>query len=99
VKRVLFHSLAQIELDNAVAYYEEISAGLGLTMLDEVIAATNTIGSFPLIGSIDEHTEYRHLVLDRFPYILFYIEHEDNLWIVAVAHGKRKPGYWLGRQV
>ncbi len=73
MKPILFHRLAAIELDEAVAYYEEKRNGLGLALRDEVIAATETISSFPLIGSVDEHPEYRHYVLSRFPYVLFYL--------------------------
>jgi toxin ParE1/3/4 len=39
----------------------------------------------------------RRLALRRFPYLLVYKETEDALRIVAVAHGKRKPGYWASR--
>jgi toxin ParE1/3/4 len=99
VKPFLFHRLAAIELDEAVAYYEEIRGGLGLALHEEAIAVTDTIQSFPGIGAIEEETGYRHLVLKRFPYVLFYFEQEDAIWVVAFAHGKRKPGYWLGREV
>lgn len=39
----------------------------------------------------------RRLALRRFPYLLVYEATEASLRIVAVAHGKRKPGYWASR--
>ena len=99
MKPIHFHRLAAIELDEAVAHYEEIRSGLGQALHEEVIAVAETIQSFPGIGAVDKETGYRHLVLKRFPYVLFYHEQVDTLWIVALAHGKRWPAYWLGREV
>jgi len=36
-------------------------------------------------------------VLRQFPYSLFFIIENDTVVIVAVAHHKRRPGYWLPR--
>ena len=32
--------------------------------------------------------------LTQFPFSLLYINRADCLWVVAVAHGSRKLGYW-----
>ena len=37
--------------------------------------------------------------LTQFPFSLLYINGADYLWVVAVAHGSRKPGYWKQRVV
>jgi toxin ParE1/3/4 len=37
--------------------------------------------------------------LTQFPFSLLYINGADYLWVVAVAHGSRKPGYWKQRAV
>ena len=44
-------------------------------------------------------TEFRHYVVRRFPYIIFYVELEEAIWIVAVAHGRRRPDYWRRRRM
>ncbi len=31
------------------------------------------------------------------PYAVLYIDREDAVWVVAVMHFKRKPGYWARR--
>lgn len=35
--------------------------------------------------------------MKRFPYVVFYLNSEDAIDIVAVAHQRRLPGYWLNR--
>jgi plasmid stabilization system protein ParE len=35
--------------------------------------------------------------LKHFPYALVYIEREDRIIGIAVAHLKRRPGYWRKR--
>jgi plasmid stabilization system protein ParE len=39
----------------------------------------------------------RRFVLHRFPFSIIYLDDPDALSILAVAHNKRKPGYWKQR--
>ena len=39
----------------------------------------------------------RRYVFPTFPYSLVYFVENDTLNVVAVAHDKRKPGYWRSR--
>jgi len=41
--------------------------------------------------------QWRRHVLHRFPFLIFYREHPPGIEIVAVAHGRRQPGYWHQR--
>lgn len=36
-------------------------------------------------------------LLHRFPFSIIYLDEPDAVSIVAVAHNKRKPGYWKHR--
>ena len=38
----------------------------------------------------------RHLSGD-FLYAIVFMEKPEHVWIVAVMHMKRRPGYWRGR--
>ena len=50
----------------------------------------------PEIGArIDEI--FRRMLLNRFPYVLIYSLEPERIWIVAVAHQRRRPGYWRRR--
>jgi hypothetical protein len=33
-------------------------------------------------------------LLKRFPYTVYYLELDHSIWIAAVAHQQRRPGYW-----
>ncbi len=44
---IRFVELAEVELDEAIHYYEGESTGLGAEFLDEVISALNRIAEFP----------------------------------------------------
>ena len=39
----------------------------------------------------------RRSVMKRFPFVVVYRVTRERIEIVAVAHGRRKPGYWKRR--
>ncbi|MHB0958931.1 MAG: hypothetical protein ACYC0X_26630 [Pirellulaceae bacterium] len=39
---------------------------------------------------------HRYL-MKRFPFVVIYRVTTDRIEIVAIAHGRRKPGYWKRR--
>jgi len=97
VKPVNIHRQAKAELDAAIAYYQGEKNGLGLEFLDEVRRTENLIQQFPQLGTPYQDTEFRTRKIKRFPYVLVYCDLEDGLWLIAVAHSKKRPGYWLSR--
>jgi len=40
---------------------------------------------------------FRKAPLQRFPYVVFYVYDDDNVEVLAIAHQRRKPGYWVRR--
>jgi toxin ParE1/3/4 len=99
VKPLIFHRKARAELDEAIAYYEQQQAGLGLALQTAVEYATGRIQQNPQIGPSYKTTEFRYYVVRRFPYVLFYAELKEAIWIVAIAHGRRRPDYWRRRKI
>ena len=97
MKPVILHDEAQAELDAAAAHYDAQRAGLGRQLIEEVATALGKIGSDPGIGARYRNGEFRFYRLDRFPYVLYYLELTDAVWIAAVAHSRRKPNYWRRR--
>lgn len=97
-----FHDEARRELGEAALWYEERDRGLGTRFLDEVeqilahIKRSPVLGMRWLVGGLPEHVEVRRLPLRKFPYLVVYIV-EPEPTVVAVAHGRRRPGYWTGR--
>ena len=42
-------------------------------------------------------TGLRHMILRKFPFVVFYREADDSVVIYAIAHGRRQPDYWKDR--
>ena len=96
MKKVLFLEEADIELSEAVDYFEHIYPGLGLDLEREIKENVFKIAGNPEIWSLrDDGT--RRFSTKRFPYHIVYSIHEDTIWIIAVAHHKRFPEYWKDR--
>jgi hypothetical protein len=91
-----FHEAADEELTEAVFYYDAKTPGLGDRFLAEVKAATSYIEQHPEVAPVIEDS-VRAKVLVRFPYSLMYVVEPPDLFIVAVAHHSRRPGYWADR--
>jgi len=93
---IRFLSPAQRELDDAYAWYERQSPGLGLELLDEIDRAVHRIKAYPY--SCEEFTDgLRRALVNRFPYGLIYGLEGDSLVVLAVAHLHREPYYWIDR--
>ncbi len=97
MKPSIFHDDAQAEFDAAIGYYEEREIGLGLRFHAAIERAIQIIERHPRIGSPYKTTQLRRYVVAKFPYLIFYLELGDVVWIVAIAHSKRKPNYWKER--
>ena len=97
MKSVVFQDQATAELDEAAAWYERRKAGLGREFLLSVDEAIHRIRDNPRIGSRYKNTRFRYVLVRRFPYLVFYAESASDVRVMAVAHGRRKPGYWKNR--
>ena len=98
MKPVTLHRAARAELDDAVGWYNDKQPGVGHELLDEVLAALDKIERSPGIGAKYRSTDRRFYRLKRFPYLIYYQEFSDHIWIAAIAHQRRRPGYWRKRK-
>lgn len=94
--RLSFHRLAEQEFNDAAAYYERESPGLGAVFALEVEHCAAAVLTYPEAGAVVRGRLRRRLV-PRFPYALLYLVKPDEIRIVAVMNLKRRPHYWLGR--
>ena len=53
--------------------------------------------SFPQLQGFEERFEIRRALLTRFPYAIVFLIMSEEIRVLAVAHAKRRPGYWLNR--
>ena len=97
---ITWHPLAKRELFEASAYYEGESKGLGDVFLDAIHHGIERLKLHPRTGR-EILGEIRWFLVGRFPYSLVYrIDadgRQERLFILAVAHQKRRPRYWAGR--
>ena len=91
-----FHQAASKEIVETTAYYEGELPGLGAGFIAEVEKVVAVLCDQPNIGQrVGE--EFRRIHLARFPYSLIYSIESERIWVVAVAHHRRRPGYWQER--
>jgi plasmid stabilization system protein ParE len=80
----------------AAFWYEQREPGLGDRFKAAVDATKLLIQEQPGLGA-PHRRQTRMRLVKRCPYHVIYRELEDKIVIVAVAHGKRLPGYWEDR--
>jgi plasmid stabilization system protein ParE len=100
-KPVVIGREARAELAAAARWYDDRYRGLGEQLLDEVDAAIARVAENPGLGSsvtgVDDEA-IRRLFVHRFPYHLVFLELEDRVQVIAVAHDRRRPGFWRERE-
>ena len=94
--RVIFHPEAHAEMIEQARYYENKSSDLGGDFLDAVEETTVRIAQSPQAGAIDRANIRKRLV-SGFPFTLLYEIQPDRIFIAAVMHQHRRPGYWRKR--
>lgn len=94
--RVDFHPAAAEEIDASATYYDTVLPGLGERFISEVERVTELIRVRHSVGQPVDKV-FRRILLARFPYSMIYSVEADRLWIIAVAHHRRLPGYWRDR--
>ena len=98
MEAVRFHRLATKEYRFARNWYRQRDASVAGRFQDAVDSAVNRIVAAP-----DSHPvlvdDIHWVRVRRFPYILVFArESSDSLLVIAIAHAKRRPGYWKRRR-
>lgn len=91
--RIRFLEIAQIELDDAIEYYNYEVPGLGEAFLTEVLNTLDRIGKYPEAWQ-PSSKRTRRCQTRRFPYGIMYQIRKDEILVVAIANLHRKPDYW-----
>ena len=95
--RHLFHPEAVAEAREARQWYAERDRGVAAAFVKELEVALGQILAAPDAWPPFEAGTRRY-VLRRFPYhVIYRVANEDTIQIVAVMHGRRRPGYWRKR--
>lgn len=94
--RLEFHPAAAEELATVATTYEDLAEGLGHAFRVEFARVAALICDNSAIGAPLDPI-HRRFPLTRFPFAMIYRSDPDAVRIVAVAHRRRRPGYWQGR--
>ena len=95
-KKVEFLDEANREYQAAFDWYMERSEQAAVRFSQEVSIAISKIAGMPgrwqpgIRGT-------RRIFLKKFPFAVIYRQLSDVVQILAVAHGRRRPGYWKNR--
>jgi plasmid stabilization system protein ParE len=94
---VEFHRLAAEEYRRARNWYARGGQGLAERFRDAVDQVVQRIATTPHQGALYQG-RYCWFRTRRFPYVLYYdIVDPNRVMILAVAHARRRPGYWRRR--
>jgi len=93
---VRLHPLAAEEAEGARAWYLARNPTVADAFVLELDGAIASIaegpGRWPRM-----HGRFRRYLLHKFPFSVVYLERPDFIEVIAVAHHRRKPGYWSKR--
>lgn len=95
-ERAAFHPDAAVELRAAVEWYRTRSIRAGDEFIEELDLAIEMVLQSPTRWT-RVFGPWRRYVLRRFPFLIVYREAATGIEIVAIAHGRRRPGYWRQR--
>jgi plasmid stabilization system protein ParE len=95
-KQVEYHEGAGRDVKAAVAWYGKRSRRAASDFIEELNRAAQTIAAAPDRWPPGKNNTRRFL-LWRFPFCIIYSEQESAITIWAVAHGSRRPEYWVSR--
>ena len=91
-----YHPDAEAEYHAAIRYHSRISTDLGMAFVSEIEKAVDRARLFP-----EAHrrimANVRRVLTQRFSYMVIYEVWEDHIFVWAVAHTSREPGYWKDR--
>jgi plasmid stabilization system protein ParE len=96
-RAIEFHPEAEAELAAATSWYEAERRGIGAVFASAVRDAVQRAAEAPLTGG-RAGGELRRLFVHRFPYAILYAADPERIFVVAVAHYRRRPGYWKHRR-
>lgn len=91
------HPDAAQEHKQQVAYYEETQAGLGRRYHVEFLDVLSRVCAAPTRSRIVLEPDIRRTMFKVFHFDIVYREVGGIVQVLAIAHHRRQPGYWLAR--
>ena len=95
-REISFHPAALDEAEAAARWYGQRSLRAASRFVDEINQVIERILESPERWPRGARGT-RKAKLPCFPFIVVYRRAEEMIQILAVAHGRRRPGYWKTR--
>ena len=95
---VRFHPSAITEAKAAHDWYAKRNPSAAAAFMAALDDAIGVIRKSPARWPQHSHDTRKYL-LRRFPYAVIYRVTDATIEVVAVAHGRRRPGYWRRRSL
>lgn len=95
-REVRFHHAARAEYHDAIRWYRAHRPESGVEFQREIERAIEQIFQYPEAWPHADEI-CRRFIVNRFRHALVYAVLGNSIWIVAVAHTSRRPGYWQER--
>jgi len=96
VRQIQFHPAAVEEAEAAARWYLERSPLAGTRFVNEINQVIDKLLAAPHRWPQGPHGT-RKIMFPCFPFAIIYRESKETIQILAVAHGRRRPGYWKTR--
>jgi plasmid stabilization system protein ParE len=87
---------ARAEFDDAFDWYEQQRHGLGMDFVAHVQEVLDRISDTPE-RYVQVFQDIRRVVVQRFPYSIFYKVEPQQVVVLAVFHSSRNPTIWQAR--
>jgi plasmid stabilization system protein ParE len=95
-RRVVLRQRAHNDLRSGFEWYERQRPGLGESFLLAVEERLENIAAFPDANRLI-YRQVRRAVVERFPYLIFYVVKAERVDVLAVLHHARNPADWPSR--
>jgi len=93
---IIFHPDIESEVRASYEWYENQAIGLGDDFITELETAYQAIVELPDTWPRFQKS-FRRFLLSKFPFSVIYQFNQETIFVVAVMHNSRKPGYWSER--
>jgi plasmid stabilization system protein ParE len=92
---LVVRAAARREIEEAAEWYEGREPDLGAAFVEAVEARIERVPQ--QFALVNPQEPYRRALVARFPYHVFFEVLDDRVVVIAVAHERRRPGYWRSR--
>jgi plasmid stabilization system protein ParE len=93
--RIIIRPFAEVDIADAAVWYDEQQPTLGHDFLSELESTIAAAAEHPLRHPrLRQKPEVRRILMQRFPYRVFFIRRDDAIVVFRVLHSARHDREW-----